>query len=154
MKACVQQFNPCVDPSSGCPLIVVQATKWGGPSDETAKPEAPCRSRCGQMYTKDPSLLKGHKGRTQASNLFCSPSSVSMTSPYECNVFERALSNIIDQSTNQRLTLSERSLAYSRAISPFSCSSELGDGCCWCHPHLQNQWTTSSHHGYKTFLFK
>ena len=24
-------------------------------------------------------------------------------------------------------------------------------GCCWCHPHLQNQWTTSSHHGYKTF---
>ena len=64
MKACVEQFYPCVDPSSGCPLNVVQATKWGGPSDETVKPEAPCRSRFGYMYTKDPSLLKGHKGRT------------------------------------------------------------------------------------------
>jgi hypothetical protein len=55
------------------------ATKWGGPLDETGKSEAPCHSRCGTVNIPPCSKTLSAEHRPR----FCSPSPIKVTSPYK-----------------------------------------------------------------------
>jgi hypothetical protein len=63
------------------PLICrnLEATEWGGPSDETGKTEAPCHSRCGTIKISPRSKALSAEHRPK----FCSPSPAMVTSTYK-----------------------------------------------------------------------
>jgi hypothetical protein len=66
-------------------IYLKHTTKWGGPSDETGKTEAPCHSRCGMIKIPPCSNALSAKHRPK----FCSSSPVMVTSPYKWNILER-----------------------------------------------------------------
>jgi hypothetical protein len=65
--------------------VRIEATEWGGPSEETGKTEVPCHSRCGTI--KIPPCSKALSAEHGAE--FCSPSPAMVTSPYKWNILER-----------------------------------------------------------------
>ena len=60
-----------------------RAIKWGGPSDETAKTEAPCIGRCGTI--KIPQCSQAVKAEHMP-NFGSGLSLIMVTSPYQCNI--------------------------------------------------------------------
>jgi hypothetical protein len=65
--------------SSASPCVSLEATEWGGPSDETGKTEVPCHSRCGTIKIPPCSKALSAKHRPK----LCSPSPAMVTSPYQ-----------------------------------------------------------------------
>jgi hypothetical protein len=77
------------------PLCVIRGKEWGGPTDETGKTEAPCRSGCNTIKIPPCSKVLSAEHRPK----FCTTSPVMVTSPYKWKISWAGRKTINNQST-------------------------------------------------------
>jgi hypothetical protein len=83
---------------STSPWVSQEVTEWGGPSDETGKTDALCRSRCGMI--KIPSCSKAPSAEYRPK--FCSLSPIMVMSAYKWKKKSRAGLEAINKQTDKQ----------------------------------------------------